>query len=118
VPPVAILGLVVTVLFGGCYACVGYYSEGGAGAVAIERERLPAKAWVACQQFVGQRLIAPGSAKYPWDFQSHVSEIGPGRFRAAAYVDAQSGFGALLRKPFVCEVHQDGDRWRLDALAM
>jgi hypothetical protein len=78
----------------------------------------PVDAWVACQHFIEQRLTSPSSAKYPGRYTDYVSELGDGRFRVRAYVDAQNSFGAVVRNQFDCTVEHNGSGFRLEALRL
>jgi hypothetical protein len=75
-------------------------------------------AYSICQQFVEERLKAPGSAKWPWIHTDQVTEhLGNGKYRIKSYVDSQNVFGAMVRTHFVCVVqHVDGAKWRLESL--
>lgn len=74
-------------------------------------------AWVICQQFLEDRLTAPATAEYPSGYSQYTSSLGGGRFRVDAYVDAENGFGALVRTDFVCTVNYQGnDNGRLESL--
>lgn len=74
-------------------------------------------AWVVCQQFVEDRLQAPATAEYPSGYSNYTTALGGGRFRVDAYVDAENGFGALIRTDFSCTVNYQGnDNWRLENL--
>jgi hypothetical protein len=78
-----------------------------------------AEAWTVCEQFVTGRLKAPSTAKFPWMSRDYVSELGAGKFRVKAHVDAQNSFGAMLRTRFDCTVtHIEGDRWQLEDLIL
>ncbi len=80
-------------------------------------------AYVMCQDFVKKRLRAPGTAKFPGMFEETSSQattaLGSNSFRVRSWVDAQNGFGALIRNDYVCKVTYTGsDNWRLDDLQM
>jgi hypothetical protein len=70
----------------------------------------------ACQTFVLNGLKAPASAKFP-EHVTTTEDLGEGRFRVQAAVDAQNGFGALIRNNYDCSVHWvSGSDWGLDDL--
>jgi hypothetical protein len=79
-------------------------------------------AWVVCEDFVRQRLRAPSTAEFPsaWSDNSRfVTDLGGGKFRVSAYVDAQNGFGAQIRNNFVCTVQwTGGSNYRLENLTI
>jgi hypothetical protein len=41
---------------------------------------------------------------------------GEGRYVVTAYVDAQNGFGAMIRTPFTCTARVDDAGWTLEAV--
>lgn len=71
------------------------------------------------QEFVKDRLIAPGSAEWPGIFEGsdHVTALGNKRYRIESWVDSQNAFGALLRIQYTAiVVDAGGDRWKLESL--
>lgn len=73
-------------------------------------------AWVITQQFVEKQLRCPRTAKWTWGMP-HVSYLGDYKYRIRHYVDAQNGFGALVRTHFTCTVMKIGEeRWQLEEL--
>lgn len=69
-------------------------------------------AQVMCEDFVEDRLRSPGSA----DFQRPDStiEVGTNEWQVSGSVDAENGFGALVRIDYVCTIRADGDgMWTL-----
>lgn len=75
-------------------------------------------ACLICRQFVEDRLIAPGFAKWPHCWENIIGFDEESKsWDVASYVDSQNSFGALLRSQYICEVeHLGGDKWRLLAL--
>jgi hypothetical protein len=80
-------------------------------------------AWVMAQQLVKDRLKAPSSADFGGIFSDYqepetvVADLGSGRFRVVAWVDAQNSFGARTRNHFVCDLQFTGkDNWRCTRL--
>jgi len=110
---VVILALIVLV---GVSQCGG--NGGSSGRTGTTRDTGDAVgAWVICQQFLEDRLTAPATAEYPSGYSQYTSSLGGGRFRVDAYVDAENGFGALVRTDFVCTVNYQGnDNGRLESL--
>lgn len=83
-----------------------------------EPEHEEVEAWVMCQDFIEDRLVSPGSAKYPWGYSDYTTYLGDGSYRVRAYVDSQNSFGALIRTQFECKITYVGDEtWHLDSLA-
>lgn len=80
-------------------------------------------AYVQCQAYVKRRLLAPASADFPWSPPSAIDE-GGGTYLVTAYVDSQNGFGAMLRKNWMCKAKYVGGQaaspssWRLIDLTM
>jgi hypothetical protein len=76
-------------------------------------------AWLACREFVTRRLKAPSTASFPFaGSQDYVADLGEGRFRASAYVDAQNSFGAKIRTTFDCTVKCVADRCTPESLKL
>jgi len=74
-------------------------------------------AFVMSQEFVKERLKAPSTADFPWYDESFVTDLGGGRFRVSAYVDAQNSFGAKIRSKYTCILKStDGDTWTLESI--
>jgi len=75
------------------------------------------KAWYVARSFVEDRLRAPGTAKWPCCAKDFTTYLGNRRYEIVSYVDAQNGFGALIRTRFRCIVDNDfGDQWGLESL--
>ena len=72
------------------------------------------------KDFVTRRLKCPRTAKWPWfRKESDTSHLGNGRYQISSYLDAQNGFGALVRVHFICVVqYTGGSNWRLISLTM
>lgn len=100
------------------YLAGGDSSSGpsGSGGYSSDKE---VGAWIAAQGFVSDRLKSPSSADFGSglgyalsdDYQSSdtvVTNLGGGRYRIDAWVEAQNGFGATIRTPFSCEVQETG----------
>jgi hypothetical protein len=57
---------------------------------------------VMCQKFVTDRLKAPSTAEFPWNYDDQkVDILGPGHYRVSSFVDSQNGFGAQVRSTYV-----------------
>jgi hypothetical protein len=76
-------------------------------------------AWSVCQQFVSEWHRAPKTAEFA-DFSDSQSRGGQdGEYEIHSYVDAQNGFGALIRNSYLCTVrHQSGTSYQLVDLQM
>lgn len=76
-------------------------------------------AFVMCQDPVRSRLRAPSSAEFLSSTEPGVSlvHLGNGVYRVRGFVDAQNGFGAMLRTSWMCEIAENADRtWSLENL--
>lgn len=76
-------------------------------------------AFVMCQSPVSGRLRAPSTAKFPYITAPGVSavHVGGGVYRVRGFVDAQNGFGAMLRTSWTCEIKENSDKtWSLQDL--
>jgi len=82
-----------------------------------KQEHSKAEASVMAEEFVKQKLISPGSAKFPWYNENMVKDLGEGRYTYTSYVDSQNSFGALVRSNFTCTVKYSGnDKWTCEDL--
>lgn len=76
-------------------------------------------AFVMSQSFVEKRLKAPSTADFCSYSDATVTDLGGGRFRVSAYVDAQNSFGAKIRTRYTCVLKStDGDTWTLESIDM
>ena len=76
-------------------------------------------AYVVCQKFVKERLVAPATAKFPAAGDMDIGEVDPAAkaWQVVGYVDSENKLGAMLRLDFVCEVtYQGNDKWNLQRL--
>lgn len=114
---IVIIGLVII---------AGFFSFGENGASMREdpqsrrahycSEQGRTSAYTMAQTFVERRLRAPASAEFPWMTGEGVRVIHRSGcdFTVHGYVDAQNGFGALIRTRFVADLtySPDADEWR------
>jgi len=74
-------------------------------------------AFYISKQFVEKRLKAPSTADFCSYSDATVTDLGGGRFKVIAYVDAQNSFGAKIRTNYTCVVKStDGDTWSLESI--
>jgi hypothetical protein len=66
-----------------------------------------------CQSFTTDGLKAPATAKFPEFNIRMLTEDEDGSYTVKSYVDAQNGFGALIRNDFVCRVKPVAASWVL-----
>lgn len=68
-------------------------------------------AYVQCQLFAEDQLVAPGSAQWPAGGGYVAKDHGSGVWRVDTYVDSQNSFGALVRSQVTCVMSVSGDTW-------
>lgn len=88
----------------------------GCGARDVTKGGQEVAAFVMCQDPVQNRLRAPSTAKFPTTSDSGVRSVhaGDGRYLVDGYVDAQNGFGAMLRTTWACEIKENANQsWSL-----
>lgn len=109
------IGCVGLLIFAGL--CFMMIDGGGGGSSSPQPEHSDVAAWVMCQEFVEDQLKAPGTADFPAGYTRYTTDLGGGRYRVQAYVDAENAFGANVRTDFDCTVAYVGsDNWRLENL--
>lgn len=106
----------------GCAAVfVLIYSNGGdAERPAAERRVVncathddAAGAYVMAKDLVTRQLKAPSTADFPWSYSDRVTRLGGCKYAVVGYVDAQNGFGAMIRTTFLADVEYrpSSDTW-------
>lgn len=80
----------------------------------------PITAQTMAEKFVRNSLRSPSTASFgsffgeSQDPRECVTDLGGGHYRVVGWVDAQNGFGAMIRSNFVCEVQDLGnDQWMI-----
>ena len=73
-------------------------------------------AWAYMQLFVEKRLKNPKGAKFVGNARDAVTNLGAGKYRVAAAVDATNSFGATVRTPFSGVIENLGSEWKLHEL--
>lgn len=77
----------------------------------------PIGAWCMAEKFVRGNLRCPSTADFGWQTAREcVAYHGKGRYTATGWVDAQNGFGAMIRSRFVCKMTNAGDNWRCTSI--
>ncbi len=77
-----------------------------------------AMALVMAQGFVQKKLRAPATADFPASLDG-VLMLECGHWRVDSYVDAQNGFGALIRTSYRAEMRKnDAETWELILLTL
>lgn len=110
--------IVLTSILGVCVLCIAVALLGAI--VGKDKPGKPvdlttadqrADAEVICQSFVRKQLKAPSTAKFP-AAQGVVKD--GATYTVTAGVDSQNAFSAMIRTPYTCVVHADGnDKWSL-----
>ena len=76
-------------------------------------------AWTMAKEFVTEQLRAPSTADFPWIREEWVKQTGECAFQVIGHVDAQNGFGAMIRSKWIVNLTYLGDgRWRRDSIAI
>jgi hypothetical protein len=77
-------------------------------------------AHVMCEDFVEARLRTASTAKFPSIRSDEVvQDLGDGKYRVRAQVDAQNALGAQVRSTYDCTVQwTSGSSWRLESLSV
>lgn len=57
-------------------------------------------AWICAKKCVQDNLKTPSTADFPSYSKSYVSFLGNSKYKISAYVDAENGFGAMIRSDF------------------
>ena len=78
------------------------------------------QAYVMTQDAVRSRLKSPSSAEFPWITDVVSAHSGGCKYEVLAYVDAQNGFGAMLRTTYGARLTFDAEseRWRIDSVKL
>jgi hypothetical protein len=108
-----IAGIVVLSCIGAVTAVLS--SAGGESTHSPPDRRLEARSM--CETFVKQRLKAPATARFSGESATAVSS---NEYIVGGSVDAQNGFGALLRSTFVCDLTIDAAKndWTAKAVSV
>lgn len=78
-------------------------------------QELSIRAYLMSERFVKQQLRAPATAIFPSITEAAITYLGAGRFFIAAHVDAENGFGALIRSPFNVTLRYVGNEtWEVE----
>jgi len=92
-------------------------SDGGSSS---SRPSSPHSVWdaqVMCEDFARKQLRAPSTAKFGRASETTATHLGDGKYRVRTHVDAQNGFGAMIRSQVDCTVQwAGGSTWRLQNL--
>lgn len=90
---------------------------GSNGGRRVAREPTAYDAMGMCEQFLKERLKSPSTADFSARREGAQTKLADGAWHVTGHVDAQNGFGAMIRTKYDCTVrHAGGDRWTLVAL--
>ncbi|EYR62157.1 hypothetical protein N866_11165 [Actinotalea ferrariae CF5-4] len=97
------MGVLVAVLVGSfaCSVLAGGGNDGPEPPTDFE-------ARAQCETWLLDQLRAPSTA----DFSDVEVTGGPASWEVEGSVDAENGFGAMLRSRWTCDIRLDGDTWR------
>lgn len=65
-------------------------------------------AYYSANGYVSKKLKCPSTAKYPLYDDSYVKKEGDSAYIVVGIVDAQNGFGAMIRSKYVVKMISDG----------
>ena len=75
-------------------------------------------AWNYNKKLIKTQLNAPSTAKFPsfWNASDHVTYLGGKRYKIRSWVDAQNGFGAMIRQKYVSTIRMENsdNHWSLE----
>lgn len=71
-------------------------------------------AFVMSQEFVEEKLVAPGTAKFPYFDPSMATQVDKNTWIISSYVDSQNRFGALVRTKYRAKMQYIGNnQWKI-----
>lgn len=114
VTTVTLIALTVILLCG--VGVVAAFTRSSPDASKIEPISQSDMAITMCEKFVKERLKSPTTAKFSDEAAaagSHADE-----YAVVGQVDAQNGFGAMIRNQFRCELTISGDTWTARAVTL
>ncbi|HTV69657.1 MAG TPA: hypothetical protein VMF90_14070 [Rhizobiaceae bacterium] len=81
--------------------------------------RAEIQAFAVSQDAVRARLKAPSTASFPWT-PIRAEHTGNCKFHVLAYVDAQNGFGAMVRSNYVATLNYEPETkgWRVTSVVL
>lgn len=91
--------------------------EGGSGGAGAPAPFVPSEfnASTDCKGFVKRQLRAPATADFAPHRELTIGNDGA-RWSVSGYVDAQNGFGAMIRSHYTCVIRYDGRRVTAESL--
>jgi len=115
--PLVLIGIIMGVVLLVGLSLVGAGNSSGSGSAHSAPDAIAA--WVDCKSFVTNNLKSPSTAEFPLSnadgvIIGHIASND--RWSVIGYVDAQNGFGAMIRQEFGCQVSYSGDKVTLHVL--
>jgi len=111
-----VLVIFLILLIGIGYSCSKMSSNTASNASADDGKIM---AWTVAKDAVTQNLKSPSTAKFPFSSVSEgvtITEDGVDRWTVSSWVDAQNGFGAMIRQNFTVDIIKDGESYRYENL--
>ena len=104
---VILIGLCVIILVG-CVKCF----LGDEDSKQFKIEDMKNEAYIISTRYIESYLKAPSTADFPnFSGMDHTRYLGDSMFVVNSYVDAQNGFGAMIRTSFYCKLKYKGGDW-------
>lgn len=81
----------------------------------VAKHGSPSDVKVECQMRMEAALRAPSTAKFPGAFDGAPDPVltDAGTWLYRSWVDAQNGYGAMIRTPYLCEMKKGPAGWRV-----
>lgn len=114
VTTVTLIALTVMLLCG--VGVVALFTRSSPDAGKIEPVSQSDMAITMCEKFVKERLKSPTTAKFSGEAAAAGSRAD--EYAVVGQVDAQNGFGAMIRSQFRCELTISGDTWTARAVTL
>lgn len=74
---------------------------------------------IMSEGFIKDRLLAPASARFPRASAASVTKTGDCSYSVISYVDAQNGFGALIRQVYsITMTYVGNNTWRASNIVL
>lgn len=111
----------IVIVFSGCAYCISSIDLGEVETVSWDEQNAEVSAYSECQKAVQNQLKSPSTADFQGIFEGRYDNVvrANQRYFFTSYVDAQNGFGAVIRTNFECSVTQINDGvWQLNRLTI
>jgi hypothetical protein len=104
----AIVGIFIII---SCICSAIFSSDGGGSGGDDNKNKVTdhnTMASVICKEYVKNSLLSPSTADFPWPSSSDTKEFANKIYEVRSYVDAQNGFGAMIRNNYYCQLQYTG----------